>query len=114
MVIGRLHQPKPGDAARRVIIARADERSADLRPTVEALQASDVTSLRGIAAALKCPYPARKEAVESNPGATTVGADVRVAIDTLLEQADSIRCAVVRNDLRDDKIMLSECEHEPR
>jgi hypothetical protein len=52
MVIGRLHQPKPGDAARRVMIARADKRSADLRPTIEALQASGVTSLRGMAAAL--------------------------------------------------------------
>jgi hypothetical protein len=31
-------------------------------------------------------------------------------IDTLLEQADSIRCAVVREDVRDDKILLSECD----
>jgi hypothetical protein len=45
-------QPKPGDAARRVIMARADKQAANLRPTIEALQASGVTSLRGIAAAL--------------------------------------------------------------
>ena len=35
-------------------------------------------------------------------------------IDTELEQADSIHCAVVREDLRDDKVLLSECPHEPR
>jgi hypothetical protein len=34
-------------------------------------------------------------------------------IDTELEQADSIRCAIVREDLRDDKVLLSECPHEP-
>jgi hypothetical protein len=33
-------------------------------------------------------------------------------IDTLTEQADAIRCAIVRDDIRDDKIMLSECEHK--
>jgi hypothetical protein len=43
---------KPGDAARKVIMARADKRAAGLRPTIEALQASGVTSLRGMAAAL--------------------------------------------------------------
>jgi hypothetical protein len=45
-------QPKPGDAARKVIMARADKRAAGLRPTIEALQASGVTSLQGMAAAL--------------------------------------------------------------
>jgi hypothetical protein len=45
-------QPKPGDAARRVITARADKQAADLRPIIEALQASGVISLLGIAAAL--------------------------------------------------------------
>jgi DNA invertase Pin-like site-specific DNA recombinase len=33
-------------------IARADKRAADLRPTIEALQAAGTTSLRGIAAEL--------------------------------------------------------------
>jgi hypothetical protein len=35
-------------------------------------------------------------------------------IDTELQEADSIRCAVVRKDLRDDKVLLSECPPEPR
>jgi hypothetical protein len=35
-------------------------------------------------------------------------------IDTELEQADWIHCAVVREDLRDDKVLLSECPHESR
>jgi hypothetical protein len=47
-----LKQPKPGDAARKIIMARADKRAAGLRPTIEALQASGVTSLQGMAAAL--------------------------------------------------------------
>jgi hypothetical protein len=34
-------QAKPGDAARKVIMARADKRAAGLRPTIEALQASE-------------------------------------------------------------------------
>jgi hypothetical protein len=45
-------QPKPGEAARKVVMARADKRAAGLRPTIEALQASGVTSLQGMAAAL--------------------------------------------------------------
>ena len=36
-------------------------------------------------------------------------------IDTELQEADSIHCAVVRKDLRDDKVLLSECPPpEPR
>jgi hypothetical protein len=30
-------------------------------------------------------------------------------IDTELQEADSIHCAVVREDLRNDKVLLSEC-----
>jgi hypothetical protein len=55
--------PQPGDAARKVIMARADKRAAGLRPIVEALQASGVTTLRGMAAALneaRIPTPRGK------------------------------------------------------
>jgi hypothetical protein len=78
-MVGRRHQPKPGDAARRVMIARADKRSADLRPTIEALQASGVTSLRGHGCGAqrgRYPYPAREEAVESSAGSAIAGAVV--------------------------------------
>jgi hypothetical protein len=34
-------------------------------------------------------------------------------IDTLIEQADALRCAVVRDDLPDE-MMLSECAHKSR
>jgi hypothetical protein len=33
----------------------------------------------------------------------------RGIIDTELQEADSIHCAVVRKDLRNDKVLLSEC-----
>jgi hypothetical protein len=49
MVIGRRHKPKPGHAAGKARTARADAWAAELRPTIEPLQASGVTSLRGIA-----------------------------------------------------------------
>jgi hypothetical protein len=34
-------------------------------------------------------------------------------IDTLIEQADALRCAVVRDDLPDE-MMLSGCKHQSR
>jgi DNA invertase Pin-like site-specific DNA recombinase len=40
------------EAGLKARTARADKRAADLRPTIEALQAAGTTSLRGIAAAL--------------------------------------------------------------
>jgi DNA invertase Pin-like site-specific DNA recombinase len=40
------------EAGLRARTARADKRAADLRPTIEALQAAGTMSLRGIAAAL--------------------------------------------------------------
>jgi hypothetical protein len=52
MVIGRRHQPKPGAAARKARTARADAWAAELRPTIEALQAAGATSLEGIARTL--------------------------------------------------------------
>jgi hypothetical protein len=45
------HQRK-GDEARKVSIARADAHAARLAPTIRKLQASGVTTLRAIAAAL--------------------------------------------------------------
>jgi hypothetical protein len=52
MVIGRRYKPKPGDAARKARTARVIVWAAELRPTIEALQASGVTSLKDIARAL--------------------------------------------------------------
>jgi hypothetical protein len=53
MVIDRRYQPKPSDAARKARTARADARGReDLRPAIEALRASGVTTLQGIVRAL--------------------------------------------------------------
>jgi hypothetical protein len=45
-------QAKPGDNARKVRTARADAHAAKVAPTIKKLQASGVTTLRAIAAAL--------------------------------------------------------------
>jgi hypothetical protein len=46
-------QPKPGDTSADLRTARADARAADLRTTtIKKLQASGITSMRGIATAL--------------------------------------------------------------
>jgi hypothetical protein len=51
-MVGRRRQPKPSALARMATTARANAWAAGLRPTIEALQASGVTSLMGIARAL--------------------------------------------------------------
>ena len=45
-------QAKPGDKTRKLRTARADAHAAKIAPTIKTLQASGVTTLRGIAAAL--------------------------------------------------------------
>jgi hypothetical protein len=51
-MVSRRHQPKPSALASMARTARANAWAAELRPTIEALQASGVTSLMGIVRAL--------------------------------------------------------------
>jgi hypothetical protein len=47
-MVGRRRQPKPSALARMATTARANAWAAGLRPTIEALQASGVTSLMAL------------------------------------------------------------------